>query len=423
MNKLLSTFLALSVLPIAAGRAAPPPAVERVRALAEGIRKDVIAWRHHLHAHPELSNRERKTARYVAKVLRGLGVDELKTGVAKHGVVALIKGKHPGPTVAVRGDMDALPVTEQTGLAYASKNKGVMHACGHDGHTSMVLGAAALLVKLRDLMHGSVKLLFQPAEEGAPPGEKGGALYMIEGGVLEAPEVSAIFALHVTPHLDTGTIGYAVGPMMASVDRLRIEVRGKQVHAAYPWDGVDPVVAAAHIVTAIQTVTSRRVDTRDPVVISIGSVHGGERWNIIPEAVVLEGTLRTHGMAVRTRVLKTLRSVVAQTAAAHGATASLSVEIKAPVLRNHPDLVARSLPALRAAAGADRVREIRTSMGGEDFGFYAQKIPGLLFRLGMRNPAIDAVHPLHTPRFRLDDEGLLVGVRAFVLMALSELRP
>lgn len=411
------------LLPCVSGADPPRGGLDaRVTQDAQTVTPRVIRWRRHLHAHPELSNREAKTAAFVAARLREIGVDDIRTGVAKHGVVALIRGKHPGKVVALRADMDALPVSEQTGLSFASKTPGVMHACGHDVHTAVLLGAAQVLAGLRGQLHGTVKLIFQPAEEGPPAGERGGAELMMEQGVLERPKVDAIFALHTFPELEAGTLGYTLGGAFASVDRFKVLVRGKQTHAAYPWGGIDPIVAAAHVVTALQTIASRTVDPRNPIVVSVGVIRGGRRWNIIPGEVTLEGTVRTHDRRVRSQARKAFERLVRRTAEAYGATASITYEDLAPVVWNDKTLGRRMLPTLKRTAGAQAVTRILPAMGGEDFGYYALKVPGFYFRLGVGNAKKGHVHPLHTPGFQVDERALPLGVRTMSLLALDYLR-
>lgn len=396
--------------------------LQRVQDLTDRVSTQVVEWRRDFHAHPELSNREERTSGVVAERLHDMGVDAIQTGVAHHGVVALIRGKTPGPTVALRADMDALPVTEETGLPFASQNAGVMHACGHDAHTAILLGTAKVLTQLRDEICGTVKLIFQPAEEGAPPGEEGGASLMVKEGVLENPDVSAIFALHVFPELETGKLGYGFAGVMAAVDQFQIEVRGRQTHAAWPWEGVDPVVASAHIITALQTIASRIVDTREKVVVSVGIVKGGTRWNIIPDSVMLEGTIRTLDENVRRQVHEVFERIVRLTAESHGATAEIVLRDYGPVTWNDPDLGRRMLPTLKRAAGENNVVELPPVMGGEDFAYYVQKVPGFYFNLGIRNEEIGPVVPLHSPRLIVDEEALPLGVRAMTLMVLDYLR-
>ncbi len=394
----------------------------RVDRLVEAATPRVIHWRRDFHAHPELPNREERTGRVIAEALRAMRPDHLQTGVAHHGVVAVIRGAHPGPTVALRADIDALPVQEQTGLPFASKVPGVMHACGHDAHTAMLLGAAEVLMQLRDELHGTVKVIFQPAEEGVPPGEEGGAEMMIAEGVLADPDVEAIFAMHVVPNLPTGTIGYRSGGIMAAVDRFKLTVTGKQSHAAMPWEGMDPIVATAHIITVAQTVASRTIDAREPVVLSFCTIEAGERWNIIPEKVVLEGTLRTHDAAVRRRAVEQFEQVVRSTAAAHGVKVELTIDKLVPVTWNDPELTRRMVPTLRRVAGEENLVETQPFMGGEDFAHYAVEVPGLYFFLGVHDQQAGPSYGLHHPKFTVDEAALPRGVKAHVLLAIEYLR-
>lgn len=407
------TFTAATVL----------PADDLLRRVEEGSKRvmpSVVEWRRDLHAHPELSNREERTSRKVAELLRQFGVEDIKTGVARHGVVGLIRGAKPGPTVALRADMDALPVQEETGLPFASQNPGVMHACGHDAHMAILLGAAKVLSEMRDVIPGSVKLIFQPCEEGAPAGERGGAEVMIEEGVLRNPDVAAIFGLHVHPEMETGQIGWRLGPMMASVDRFRMTVTGKQAHASSPWLGVDAVVASAQIILALQTIVSRKIDAREPAVVSVSMVHGGRAWNILPETVQLEGTIRTHNAEVRREIEKQFRRIVQHTAAAQGAKAAITAfETGAPSVWNDPELGKRMKPAVDRVAGAKNVIEIKPAMAGEDFGCYALVVPGLFLRLGVHDKSAGPVTSLHTPTLRVDEAALPVGVRIMAMLALD----
>lgn len=392
--------------------------VAEVDQLVAEITPLVVEVRRQIHAYPELANREERTGRLVAETLRRLGLTEIKTGVAHHGVVALIRGKQPGPVIALRADMDALPIQEETGLAYASKIPGQMHACGHDAHTAMLLGAAGVLVRLRERLPGTVKLIFQPAEEGVPPGEEGGARLMIAQGVLEDPRVDAIFGMHVNVELPTGKIGYRAGTLMAAVDRFRVAIVGKQAHAAMPWAGIDPIVASAHVITAVQTIASRTVDAREPVVVSFGIIRAGEAWNIIPQRVELEGTIRTHNPAVRKLAVESFERIVSQVAAGLGATAEIEMHDYGPPVWNDPQLLALLKPALSQAVGADNLVEIPPVMGGEDFAHYAQIVPGLYIYLGVRNEAVGAIYPVHTPYFRIDEAALPIGVKTHCLVAI-----
>jgi len=401
---------------------APRDLAARVPQLTQEAMPSVIQWRRDFHAHPELSNREERTAAKVAEHLRAMGVDQIKTGVAHHGVVALIRGSREGPTVALRADMDALPITEQTGLPFASQNPGVMHACGHDTHTAMLLGVARVLWQVRDQIPGSVKLIFQPAEEGAPAGETGGASLMVKENALADPEVAAIFALHVNPELATGQLGYRPGAAMAAADHFQVTVTGKQSHAAMPWQGVDPIVATAAIITAIQTIHSRGIDTRKPVVVSVGVVPGGTAWNIIPGQVSLQGTIRTLDAGVRTKVLEQFRRIVEHTALAHGATAQISLRSYGPAVWNDPQLGSRMKPTLLRTAGEKNLIEVEPLMGSEDFAFFAQKKPGLYFFLGVQNKEAGAGGALHTPTLVIDEAALPLGVRTLATLALDFLQ-
>lgn len=419
-----SPALPLLLALLGAGAAPAEPVLARVSQRTAAAMPKVVALRRDLHRHPELSNREERTGALVAARLRELGIDEVRTGVAGHGVVGVLKGSRPGGVVALRADTDALPVTERTGLAYASENAGVMHACGHDSHVAVLLGAAEVLSGMRDDLPGTVLLLFQPAEEGPPPGEDGGAPQVLAEGALANPAPQAIFGLHAFPDVPTGSLGWRVGGMMAAVERVKVTIRGKQAHAAYPWKAVDPVVAAAHVITAAQTVVSRVTDARDSAVLSLGVIHGGQRWNIIPDEVVIEGTIRTLTPAVRDTVMEAFGRIVTGTAMAHGAEADVELESLTPVTWNDPDLTRRMLPTLaRAAGGEDKLVEVRPSMGGEDFAFYAEAVPALFFRLGMAGATGAAEAPaLHTPDFTVDEAALPVGVRAMSLLALDFLR-
>ena len=407
-------LLTLVVLPLRADEL-----VDRVEQLTKKAAPTVIEIRRDIHAHPELANREERTGRVIAERLKEIGVDELKTGVAHHGVVALIRGRKPGPTVALRADMDALPILEQTGLPFASQNKGVMHGCGHDCHVAMLLGAAEVLSQMRDVMPGSVKLIFQPAEEGVPPGEQGGAKLMVEEGVLADPDVAAIFGMHVNTELETGKIAYRFGGLMAAVDRFMVTIQGKQSHAAMPWKSIDPVVTSAHVITAIQTIASRKVDAREAVVVTVGIIRGGEAWNIIPEEVLMEGTIRSHDVDVRRLAVREFKQIVEATAAAHGATAEVLFDDYGPVVFNDPELGAGAKVSLQRAVGKENVVEAQPVMGGEDFAQYVGKVPGFYVFLGVRNEAIGAVHALHTPYMIVDEAAFPLGVRAHCLMALD----
>lgn len=382
-----------------------------ITAAAESLRARLIETRRDLHRHPELANREERTARVVAERLHALGFDEVRTNVARHGVVALLKGKLPGPVVAYRADMDALPMTESNAVPYRSLSPGVMHACGHDAHTAIALGVAEVLNGMRAQLPGAVKFLFQPAEEGAPAGEEGGAALMIKEGALDDPRPAAIFGLHVSPGLETGTLGYRSGPAQASIDTFTISVRGKVPFAGAPEQGVDTIVAAAHCVTALQAIKSRRVDSFEPVILTIGSIHGGQRPFNTPAEVKLEGCLRAFNATTRNQILQLIRETLAGTTAAHGATFEFEHRHVTAVVVNNPELVAKTLPTLHRLVGAANVVEMPQWMGGEDFSFYGQIVPGFFLRLGTGNTVRGITSDIHTPTFDIDEESLVVGVR------------
>lgn len=419
----------------AAGNIAESPGValrDEIEGRAASVESRVIAWRRDLHAHPELSNREFRTAGIVAEHLRGLGL-EVRTQVAHTGVVGVLRGSVPGPVVALRADMDALPVTEELELPFASKVRsttggrevGVMHACGHDAHTAILLGTAEVLAGVRERLPGTVVFLFQPAEERPPPGEEGGARLMIEEGALEAPVPGAIFGLHVVPQHETGTLAYRAGGAMASSDRMRIVVSGQQTHAAYPWLGVDTIAVASRIVLEIQAIPGRQVDARIPSVVSIGSIHGGVRHNIIPGEVEMVGTIRSLDSVQRRELHERIRRVAAGIAESAGARVDVEIDTNRgyPVTHNDPELGRRMLPTLRRVAGAERVAHPLPRTGAEDFGHYALRIPGFYFWLGIRPPGVperDAASN-HSPRFFVDEDALLLGVRAMSALAIDYL--
>jgi len=397
---------------------------------AAQVQGKVLEWRRDIHAHPELSNRETRTAQLVAEHLRSLGL-EVRTGVAKTGVVAVLRGGRPGPVVALRADMDALPVTEELDLPFASKVRatfngqdvGVMHACGHDAHVAMLMGAAEVLAGMRRDLPGTVKFIFQPAEEGAPAGERGGAEVMIEEGALEDPKPGAIFGLHVFPY-PAGEIRYRPGGTMASSDAFRVVVRGRQTHGAQPWAGIDPIVIASQIVLGLQTIASRQVDvTAAPAIVTVGAINGGVRYNIIPDSVVMVGTIRTFDAAVRRELHLRLRRTAESIAQSGGATALVTVDTGPPVTYNDPALTERMLPTLRRVAGASRVQLNQPLTPAEDFSRYQERIPGLFFFLGITPPGTDprAVAPNHSPRFFVDEAALPTGVRALAHLAVDYL--
>ncbi len=395
---------------------------EAIDAAVAAIQPQLIAWRRDLHAHPELGNREFRTAGLVADHLRALGLDEVRTGVAHTGVVGLLKGALPGPVVALRADMDALPVAEQVDLPFASKvrttyngeDTGVMHACGHDTHTSILMAVASVLTGLRARLKGSVKFIFQPAEEGPPDGERGGAELMIEQGALKNPEPEVIFGLHVTSMLPTNVIGLKPGPMMASADKFSISVMGRQTHGAMPWRGVDPIVTAAQVVLGLQTIVSRQLDlTHEPAVLTVGVIRGGIRHNIIPDKVDMVGTIRTFDEAMRARIHQRVRDTAEGISRAANATCEVCIDAGYDVTINDSQLTAAMLPSLRRVAGEQQVKIVNKVTGSEDFSCFQQVVPGLFYFLGVtpldKNP--DTSEPNHSPRFFADETALPLGVR------------
>jgi amidohydrolase len=389
--------------------------------LGESLRAKLIEVRRDFHMYPELSNREERTSRRIVELLRELGLDEVKTNIGRHGVVALLRGSLPGPTVAVRADMDALPIEETIQVPYKSRNPGIKHACGHDVHMAIQLGVAEVLTRMRDHLRGTVKFIFQPAEEGPPPGEEGGAALMIKEGALENPRPSAIFGLHVMPTIEVGKVGYNSGPAMASSDRFVITIRGKKVHGAYPHEGIDAVVVAAECVLALQTIRSRRINAAEPLVISIGSIHGGNRFNIISDEVKLEGTVRTLSEDVRRQVRELMWQTLAGVTSAHGATFEMEYEEGAAVTYNDPALVEEVLPTLRRVLGPENVLSPKPQMGAEDFSYYQRVIPGFFFFLGVANKSKGIAAMVHTPEFDVDEESIVIGVKVMSNVILDYL--
>ena len=359
-------------------------------AAIDGVEDKVIEWRHHFHQNPELSNREFKTAETIAAHLSSLGM-KVQTGIAKTGVVGILKGDHPGKVVALRADIDALPVTERNELPYKSEVRttflgeetGVMHACGHDTHTAILMGVAEVLSAHTDKIHGTVKFIFQPAEEGPPPGEEGGAKLMIKEGVLKAPDVDAIFGLHINSGTPVGMIRYKSGGTMAAVERFVVDVRGKQTHGSAPWSGVDPVLISAKIIDGFQTIISREARLVDEAaVITVGKISAGVRFNIIPESAELIGTVRTLDPDMRTMIMTRMDEMAADIAKAYGGTASISWQNNTVVTYNDPVLVTQMLPTLQNVAGADNVVTQKATTGGEHFSYYQEVVPGFYFFLG-----------------------------------------
>jgi len=399
--------------------------------LADNVEPDVIKWRHHFHEFPELSNREFKTAEYVANYLKSLGLD-VQTGVAKTGVVAILDSGNPGPVVALRADMDGLPVKEQNDLSYRSTQVGeyngkevpVMHACGHDTHMAMLMGAAKILTHMKGELKGKVKFIFQPAEEGAPAGEKGGAEVMVAEGVLKNPDVDAIFGLHINANTDVGKVRYNAGGTMAAVDPFKIVIHGKQAHGAYPWKSVDPVVTAAQMIMSIQTIVSRELKLiDDAAVVSIGSIHGGNRSNIIPNEVEMVGTIRTLNKAAREHIYESLPRKVKAIAESMGAEAELTLPLdySYPITYNDPELTQAMLPTMQRTAGAENTLLSKPVTGAEDFSFFQEQVPGLYVWVGGKPLDVsEKDSPAHhTPEFYVDDAGMKLGVKLLTNFTLD----
>jgi amidohydrolase len=401
-----------------------------VAAGAGRVEPRVIAWRRDIHQNPELGNREFRTSGLIAGHLRALGAIEVREKVAHTGVIGILRGGLPGPVVALRADIDALPVEEQVDVPFRSRARtewngapcGVMHACGHDAHTAILMGVAEVLVAMRERIPGTVKFLFQPAEEGVPDDERGGARLMIEEGCLEEPRVGAIFGLHVTSNHPTGMVGYRPGPLMASSDQFRVFLRGSGTHGAQPWRGVDPIVVGAQVVLGLQTIVARRLDiAKEPSVVSVGSIHGGNRDNIIPDEVRMEGTIRAFDEGQRDEIHGHVKRISEMIAAAGGARATVQIRRGYDVTVNDPGLTAWAVPTLERVAGAANVGVVDKVCGAEDFSFYQKAVPGLFLRLGCTPPdvAIRDSAPNHSPRFFVDERCLALGVRVLATLALD----
>jgi amidohydrolase len=393
----------------------------------------MIEWRRDFHQNPELSNREFRTSQKVAEHLKSLGL-EVKTGVAHTGVLAVLRGGRPGPTIALRADMDALPVTEQVDLPFKSTAKteyrgepvGVMHACGHDAHTAVLMAAAEVLAKRRKDLPGTILFVFQPAEEGAPDGERGGAPLMLEQGAFDLVPPEAAFGLHVHSSMHAGVIGYRPGPFMAASDRFSILVTGRQTHGAYPWNGVDPIVVASQIVLGLQTIVSRQLNiSQAPAVLTVGAIKGGIRNNIVPDSAEMIGTFRTFDPAMRDGLVARMKRTAESIAEASGATAKLTIADDGnPVVNNDPELTKRILPSLERAAGKDKVKAIGLQMGAEDFAYYGRKVPSVFVWVGITPPDrnIMTAAPNHSPLFYVDESGLEVALRAMLDVAVDYLQ-
>lgn len=391
---------------------------------AQKVLPQVIEWRRFIHQNPELSNREFKTAKFVEDKLRSFGNIEVRTGVAKTGVIGILKGTQPGPTIGLRADMDALPVTERVNVPFKSTvtseydghTVGVMHACGHDSHVAMLLGTAEILSSMKDKIKGTVVFIFQPAEEGAPAGEEGGAELMVKEGMMDNPKIEAVFGIHINAQTEIGKIVYKPGGFMAAADWFTIKVKGKQTHGSQPWMGIDPIAAATQIYTGLQMIVARESElTKAPVVITIGKINGGVRENIIPEELTMSGTIRTLDAGMQKDVHEKIRLTATKIAESMGATAEVTIDTKTLVTYNDPNLVTRMLPSLQKAVGAENVSETVWTTGAEDFSYYGTKAPAFFFFVGGMPKGMDpkktAAH--HTPDFYIDDSRLDVGIKAF----------
>jgi amidohydrolase len=428
---MIRTLALLLALEATMSATAATTLAQRVDDAAARVEPAVIATRRDIHEHPELGNRETRTAKIVADRLRALKI-EVAEKVAHTGVIGVLRGGKPGKVVALRADMDALPVTEQVDLPFASKVRttynnqhvGVMHACGHDAHVAILLGVAEVLAGMRDEIPGTVKFIFQPAEEGAPQGEEGGAGLMVREGALENPKVDAIFGLHVTSRFATGEIAYRAEGMMAAVDSFTMVVRGKQTHGAYPWLGVDPIVVASQIVLGLQTIPSRQLDsTAAPSIVTVGAIHGGVRNNIIPDEVEMIGTIRSLDAKMRDEIHMRIHRTAENIAASAGASVKVEITTGYPITYNDPALTEQSAPALRRTAGNANVHVVNPTLGAEDFSFFQQKVPGLFFWLGTRpkEQTPEQAASNHSPLFYVDESGLALGVRALTNVALDYL--
>ena len=410
----------VSTLPAALGQGQALNA--RMDKTAEGLEKKVVAWRRDFHQHPELGNREFQTAAKIAAHLQALGM-EVKTGVGKTGVVGLLKGGRPGPVVALRADMDGLPVTERVDLPFKSEAKteyngqqtGIMHACGHDTHVAILMGVAEVLTSVKSDLRGTVKFIFQPAEEGAPVGEEGGAYLMVKEGVLENPKVDAIFGLHINSQTEVGTIKYRPGATMAAVDQFSIKLKGKQTHGASPWSGVDPIVTSAQVVMGLQTIVSRNLPLTDnAAVVTVGAIHGGIRQNIIPEEVNMIGTIRSLDADMQKTIHRRINEVATNIAESAGAKADVKIDIMYPITYNDPKLTEQMIGTLEEVAGQNNVRITPAQTGAEDFSFYQQKVPGFFYFLGgmtKGTKVVDAA-PHHTPDFKIDESCFVLGMKS-----------
>ena len=393
------------------------------------VEPKVIEWRRDLHQHPELSNREFKTAAKIASHLESLGID-VQTGVAHTGVVGILKGDQPGKVVALRADIDALPVTERNDLPFRSQvtseflgeKVGVMHACGHDTHTAILMGVAEVLSENKDKIKGTVKFIFQPAEEGPPPGEEGGALLMVKEGVLKNPDVDAIFGLHINSQTPVNVIRYKSGGTLAAAQEFNIQVKGKQSHGSQPWSGVDPILISAKIIDGLQTIISREANlTNEAAVITVGKIKSGVRFNIIPESAEMIGTIRTLDYGMKDHINKRMMEMVPAIARAYGGEASIEIRDATDITYNDPELVSQMIPTLNRVAGDENIQTQKAVTGAEDFSYYQREVPGFFFFLGGMTPGNEEPFPHHTPDFKIDEDGLMLGVKALTELSIDYL--
>ncbi|HEV3052555.1 MAG TPA: amidohydrolase [Longimicrobium sp.] len=425
--KLSRTLPLLAALTVAAAPAAAQSADPRVAAAVQRFAPRITEIRHDLHQHPELSNRETRTASMVAEHLRALGL-EVRTGIAHTGVVGILRGGRPGPTIAVRADMDALPVTEDNNLPwkstvrteYLGNQVGVSHACGHDVHTAVQMGVASVLAGMRQEVAGTVVFVFQPAEEGAPPGEQGGAKLMLDEGLFRDVRPEAILGLHTFAHMPVGQVGYTPGPAMAAADRFIIRIKGRQSHGASPHLSIDPIVMASQAVLALQTIRSRNLSPFEPSVITVGLIRGGERNNIIPEQVEMHGTVRTFDPRVQEEVERRMREILDGVTRAGGGTFEMEYNKQTPVTVNNRELANRLRPTMERIIGAENVVDVPPTTGAEDFGFFANVVPGFFYRLGTVAPGTTSGDH-HTPTFMADDAAIPIGMRVMTGLVLDYL--
>jgi amidohydrolase len=423
MRKMLLFASIISIAMSAAAQTDNSKLKVRVASDADKIEAKCISWRRDLHEHPELGNHEVRTAKLIADHLRKLGI-EVQEGVGKTGVVGILKGGKPGPCIALRADMDALPIVENPKVSFASKQKaeyngqevGVMHACGHDAHVAMLMSTAEILSGIKNDLKGTVKFIFQPAEEGPPPGEEGGAPLMVKEGVMDNPKVDVVFGMHIESYIEAGTIQYKPGAFMASSDWFHIEVKGKGSHGSQPWLGVDPIQISAQIIEGLQSIVSRQMDlTKAPVVITIGKINGGVRNNIIPEGCTMDGTIRTLDSKMQKIVWEKIKTTVTNIAQAGGATATVSIDTKTLVTFNNEALVKKMIPSLQSAAGINNVKEMNWVTGAEDFSYFGTKAPAFFFYLGgmPKGNDPDKAPAHHTADFYIDEAGMKTGIKAF----------